>query len=174
MATLNPRVAVVSPTQLIAHVNGSIATPIATYTGGTGGLFTLPADIVIPANFIPDYSRLCVSARIKRTGANATGQLDCQLGTGGAGSDSLLGRVQSTATDGHVASLESFAMFATSLTAFTANGSAAPQSSTGGGTFVDRSTNVNRAAVMKVTLGMTSANASDSFALISYRVWLER
>jgi hypothetical protein len=158
----------------VVCLNGTVASPIATYTGGTGGLFTLPATITIPAGFISDHSRLWVSARVKRTGANATGQLDCQIGTGGAGSDSLLGRVQLTGTDGHVGALESCAYFNTSLTSFLANGSAAPQSSTGGGTFVDRSTNVNRAASMFVTLGMSSANAADSFALLALRVTLER
>lgn len=155
-------------------LNSTIASPIATYTGGTGGLFTLPSAIAIPAGFITDHSRLWVSARIKRTGANGTANFDCQLGTGAAGSDSILGRVALAATDAHVGSMESCAFFTTSATTFLAGGTAAPQNSTGGSTFVDRSTNVNRLATMYITLGMVSANAADSFALLALRVTLER
>lgn len=163
------------PTGIITLASrwGSIATPVATYTGGTGGLFTLPATIPVPAGIIPDYSTLRIRAMLKRTGANATGQFDCQIGTAGAGSDSLVGRVQSTATDGHVALMEASAGWSTSLTVFIPSGSASPQGSSGGGTVVDRSTNVNRAALMYVVFGMSSANAADSYALLGYRVTIE-
>ena len=173
MATINSRAVIGPSATVIANVWGTVASPIATISGSTGTLFTLPADIVIPANIIPDYGRLWVEARVKRTGANATAQLDAYLGTAKTSSDSLLGRVQATATDGHLVWLFSPALFNTSASNFFAGGTSAPQASTGGGTAVDRSTNINRQAVMYVTLGMSSANALDAFALIGYRVWLE-
>lgn len=161
---------------LLVQRNGTIASPLApAVTGATSGLFAMTAgSIVLPAGFISDNATLCVRARVKRTGANATGQFDAYLGTAGTSSDSLLGRVQSTATDGHVASLDSMGFFTTSTTAFLANGTAVPQSSTGGGTFVDRSTNVNRLAAMTLSLGMSSMNASDSYSLVHVAVWLEQ
>lgn len=163
------------PTGIITLASrwGSVASPVATYTGGTGGLFTLPAAITAAAGIISDHSLLRVTALLKRTGANATGQFDCQIGTAGLGSDSLIGRVQSTATDGHVARMEGGAGWSTSQTVFIPFGSAAPQGSTGGGTVVDRSTNINRGAAMSIVFGMSSANALDSYALLGYRIWIE-
>lgn len=159
--------------RVLAGRNGSIAAPIDNITSSTGRAFVLPAQIVIPAGSIPDNSTLKVTARSKRTNANATALLSAYLGTAGTIADSLLGQVSMNATDGHVGSLDSFAFFSNSLTSFTANGTAAPQSSTGGGTHVDRSTNVNRAATMYVTLAIGTANALDAFALDHYRVVLE-
>lgn len=165
---------VLAASQKIVKNTASVASPFQTLTGvTTGTVFTLPAQIVIPGCRIPDYADVHVVARMKRSGATATAQLDAYLGTAGDLTDSLLGRVQSTGTDGHVAYLDSKAQFSNSLTSFTANGTAAPQSSTGGGTHVDRSTNINRAVPMYVTLAMTTANAADSFALLQYEVRIE-
>lgn len=153
---------------------GTIASPIHSMAGhAVGVLFTLPATITIPAGMIAPQSRVWISGQAKRTGANGTGQFDCQIGTAGAGSDSLVGRVQANATDGHVAVMESVALFSSSTTSFLPRGSASPQGSTGGGTVVDRSTNVNTASAMIVTFGITNANALDTFALHHYAVFLE-
>lgn len=159
---------------VLAQRWGSIATPIHTLTSTTGALFTLPADIVIPVGAIPDYCGVRVRALVKRTGANATAQLEAYVGTAKTNGDSLAMRQQLNATDGHVALLDGTAGFSTSTTVFIASGIAGPQNSTSGTICVDKNTNVNRAAIMYVTLGIASANASDSFALLGYKVWIDR
>jgi hypothetical protein len=174
MAFLNSRTAIGQRSVTLAKLWGTIASPVATLTGTTGALFTLPSAIAIPANTIGDYDHIHVRARCKRTGANATGQFEVQLGTGAAGSDSLFGRVSINATDGHVGALETQAFFNTSATIFLSNGTVAPMNTTSGTTFIDRNTNVNRGSVMYVTFGMSSANALDSFALLGYHITLER
>jgi hypothetical protein len=161
---------VLSASQKIVKNTASVTTPFQSLTGVTTGTAFAISQIVIPGCRIPDNADVHVIARMKRTNANATAQFDAYLGTAGDLTDSLLGRVQSTATDGHVGYLDTKAQFGSSLTSFIANGTAAPQSSTGGGTHVDRSTNVNRCVPMILTLAMTTANAADVFALTQYEV----
>lgn len=161
---VNGRVCLVQRSGLIASPLATVASAAALFSGI---IATIPAGLIAP------NSRVWVSAQTKRTGANTAGQFDCQIGTGGAGADSLLGRVQSSATDGHVAVLEAAAQFGSSTTSFIPRGSATPQGSTGGGTVIDRSTNINTASAMTVTIGMTSASALDSYALLHFSVYLE-
>jgi hypothetical protein len=151
---------------------GTVASPIDTNTGDTGSLFTLPEAISFPAGLIPSHSHIHVRARVKRTGANATANFECYLGTAGTSSDSILGRLALSAVDAHIGAMETQGFFGTSTTAFVSNGAAKGQDSTAASSFTDRSTNVNTASAMTLTLGMASANAADSFALVGYAVWL--
>lgn len=159
--------------QVIAQLNGSIATPLSNLTSSTGAAFPSFSSITIPGCRIPDHGLLRVIAKSKRSGANATANLEVYLGTAGTVADSLLGRVAFAATDQQVAFMDATAMFGTSFTSFLANGIAQQQNTAGGGTFIDKSTNVNRAVPMFVTFGIGASNALDSFALTSIQVSIE-
>lgn len=149
-------------------------TVLATVTGVTDGLFTTPVSVDIPIGLILPNSRVCVDAKVKRVGATATGQFDAYLGTAGNATDNPMVRVQSNSTDGHVSRLMGDALFGALTTQYISNGIAVPQTSSSGNTCIDRTTQVNTAALMKVTFGISTANAADSFKLLSYDVWVEQ
>lgn len=156
----------------LASRGSTIASPIASLAGA-GGLFTLPAAISLPANFIPDHSLIMVQGWVKRrAGTGATADFEAYIGTAGAASDSLIGRVTVNATANHVGWLLVHAIFGTSATVFIGNGSVVPMSSSGGTSFIDRNTQFNRASAMSITLGMPTVNAADTFDLVGYQVTL--
>lgn len=156
----------------IAQAAGLIASPLATRT--SDGAFAVT--IAVPAGTCTGGGRLHIEAYCKRTGATtAAATLGIYLGTAGTTSDSLVGTVTINQTDGHVGRADTGAYFdGSSTTSFLAGGTAQPQSSTGGGSVVTRSTNVNTAATMYVTIAIGTVNAPDSYALLAYRVVMER
>jgi hypothetical protein len=156
----------------VAQEAGLIASPLATRT--SDGAFAVT--ITVPVGALIGKCRLRIEAYVKRTGATtAAATLTAYLGTAGTTSDSSVGSVSINQTDGHVGRMDTSAYFdGSSATSFLAGGTAAPQSSTGGGSVATRTTNVNAAAAMTVTLAMSSVNATDSYALLSFRVIVER
>jgi len=162
---------------LVSRQIGSVATPLATLTGSAGALFTFtgagPASIQIPAGLILPNSRVHVEALVKRTGATATANFEAYLGTAGTNGDSLLTRVVMSASDGNGAYMFGEGWFGTSPTSFVATGQVGPGSSSGGNTFIDKTTNINTALPMYLSFGMASSNAADSFALLGLQVIIE-
>lgn len=156
----------------IAQEAGLIASPLATRT--SDGAFAVT--ITVPAGSLTGKCRLRIEAYCKRTGATtAAATFTAYLGTAGTVSDSTVGSVSINQTDGHVGRMDTSAYFdGVSTTSFLAGGTSVPQSSTGGGSVATRTTNVNTAAAMTVTLAMSSVNATDSYALLNFRVTVER
>ena len=153
--------------------NGLIAAPLATLTGVTSGVFTLPETLTIPAGLIAPHSAVWGNFEIFRTGATATALVQWRIGTAGTTSDSIVYQSSMSATTNHQSRSYSAAKFGTGTDRFFA-----PNSSNmnGGGSQaagVDRTTNVNTAAAMYATVDLSSANAADTFSLIAYSLWIE-
>ncbi len=153
--------------------NGLIAAPLATLTGVTSGVFTLPETLTIPAGLIAPHSAVWGNFEIFRTGATATALVQWRIGTAGTTSDSIVYQSSMSATTNHQSRSYSAAKFGTETDRFFA-----PNSSNmnGGGSQAagaDRTTNVNTAAAMYATVDLSSANAADTFSLIAYSLWIE-
>lgn len=157
---------------VLGRRNGSVASPVATYTGGTGGVFT-NGQIVLPANAIAPHSTIRGVVFVKRTGANATANIRVFLGTAGTTSDSVLGQLQLSGTDGHVGKLTCEGLFGTATNSFVSSGALAAMNSAGTSTFADQNTNIATGSAMTISVAMTNANAADSFALVGYVFWME-
>lgn len=141
----------------------AIASPIAT-VAGNGTLAQIP---IVPGT-IPDNSRLCITAKCKRTGANATALFEAYLGTSGSTSDALLASLTMNANSNHVMWMLSEGLFGTLQNSFISTGSATVNNSAAGASVIERTANVDRQQLMYLTLVMSSANAGDSFALMGY------
>jgi hypothetical protein len=153
---------------------GSIASPISTLSGVTSGTFTLPAAMTIPAGLIPTHGTLLIRARVQRTGANATASFNVRLGTAGTTSDSILTAPPMAATTLLICPVDTMAFFGTGTTSCVSN-SSLPWNGANNTTanYADKSANINTASAMQVTLDISAANASDSFALHAYSLELQ-
>lgn len=157
---------------LVDAAGGTLASPLATYTGAAAGNFTLPAgNPLIPADVLPVGAIVRVEAYMRRHGANGTATFNIRLGTAGTNSDSVFYQVTTTATDNKDQSSIGAARITSSST-FTTTGFLLPGNA-GVLSMVDKSTNINTASGMYVSFDMAGANALDSFDLISYSVWAE-
>lgn len=165
-----------APGAVLASFVGSAATPVDNKAGPLLAVkFALPgsADIAIPDSSIADNSRICVRARVKRhSGTNSSVTVTAWLGTANTTGDSVIGQLSLAATANHVAWLEAEALFSSASGSFYATGTAGPQTSGLFSAIGDKSTNVNRAAVMKVNIGLSVGNSGDSFDLIDVLVWV--
>lgn len=155
---------------LLVHDSGSLAAPIATISGTTAALFTLPlGNIKIPANMlIAGRSQVYVEHFIVRVGANATADSRDYFGTANSSSDQAIRVNTLNATDNFSDWCFSGCTLATTtsitrLNVHTLNADVASGMS-------DVSSNINSAADMYINIGITTANASDSFKLIGYSV----
>lgn len=158
---------------LIAQRCGSVASPIATLTGVTAGMFTLPITPTIPAGMLGPHSRLYTEALVRRTTATATAIATSSLGTTGGTSDPNIFRVSMPASATSEVRISSFAAVdGSSATAYCA-ANAIPENAASAAQLADRNTNINTAAAMVASFGVTSANAADVFALVYYSVWME-
>lgn len=175
VAIVNPVIAGVNANSIVPIIqqNGSVATPLATISSSTGATFTLPVVPTIPAGTLSAHTRLRAAFTVQRTGANGTANLDCYLGTLGTVSDSRIIRVTYAATTLQVIDLDVTSIFTSTTTVTTSLGKYATNSAGVDNQYGDFNTNINTAATMKVTLGISSSNTLDSFALIQYRVWVE-
>ena len=154
---------------VLANLSATLASPVATQTGGTGSVFTA-ASVSIPAGMlIPASSQIQVVAHVRRTGTGGTNNMRVYVGTASSASDSDILTASMAATN----NLDQFTNFwfqpwtSTALTSVnwgnTGNGSST-------GAAIDRSTNFNTAAAMYLNFGIRAANAADTFNLISSRV----
>lgn len=158
--------------QTIYHKNGLVASPLATLSGVTAGLFAIP-QILIPAGMITPNSKIEIQYLGKKTNANGSLGWNTQLGTAASASDSSISGVYSGATAGDVL-IACAVRFGTDTTKALAMPNGNDFNNTNGSTqLYDRTTNINTAANMYVTIGVISANALDSFSLTSVRVSYE-
>ena len=157
---------------LIAQRCGSNGAPIATLTGVTTGLFTLPLVPIIPAGMIAPHSTVRIDARLRRLTATATASAQVRFGTAGDVADSLCGAVFMAATANVDANPIGTAIFGTSTTSFF-SGMTSSLNAASTAASADRTTQISAAAPMYVSIGMGGANAADQFALLSYSVSLE-
>lgn len=157
----------------IAQRNGTVATPVATISGSTGTAFTLPLSPLLPPGILANHSQLRIRAVMQRTGANGTANFDAYLGTSNSVSDSRIARVSTAATTLQIVVLDVAAWIGTSSTVVVAHGGLQYNNAATNGQFGDQNTNINTAALMYATLAINTSNALDSFALISYEIWIE-
>lgn len=151
--------------------SGSIASPIATLTGITAGLFTGgKSNLSIPAGTFKVGDHLTGGCKIRRTTATAVHTANIYMGTAGTSSDSNLSNITTSGAtinfDQNMYFLGSFP----STTVFSTNNNAPFNANNTAGLFVDRSTNMNIAAAMTLSFGISVGNASDSYSLIEW--WL--
>lgn len=172
MAAFNSPTVIGPLFRVIANKQGSVASPLGTVSSSTGALFSANHQATIPANTITPNSFMLVQALVTRSGANATANIRAYLGTAGTNSDSVLGQLAFAATDGQKAWLFSMGGFSSSVSSFLATGALAPQGTSTTGTFGDQSANFNPAAQMTLSLGISNANAGDSFSLLSWSALL--
>lgn len=149
---------------------GSVATPVATITGATSGIFSLPGGMPpIPAALLTAGASIVVRARCRKNGANGTASLVVRLGTAGTASDSDVLSVAFDNTSSRVISVDANVSVASSsvvgVGAATNRGSDAIQTSVAA---ADWTTNINTAAAMYMHFAISAANSSDSFGLINY------
>jgi hypothetical protein len=167
----------VNGTVKLASKFGTIVSPAASITGSTGALFA-PSNVVgaltIPATMlIPGHSILRVRAVFHRRGANATASTRIYVGTAGTSSDAFAYSLPIAATDTletrpevEIGVIGSNSMISSNwLSPGNTGASPAPA--------LPMTININTNAVMTLSFGVSSANASDSFDLIGFSVVLE-
>lgn len=157
--------------QLLFQRFGDITAPLDSKTGATAHTFALPQALLIPGGLIAPHSRLDIRAEVRRTTATATSSLNVRLGTAGTTADGAVYSASFAATAGLTAQVNQSARFGAVATRYTTmvqtnqNAQAA--------TLAERTTNVNTANDMRVTLDISGANTADVFTLIGYSIWLE-
>lgn len=157
---------------LLSAQSGSIATPISSFTGVTSSLFTPTAQPVIPAGMlIPGQSSIEIEASFRRTGANATASLNIHLGTAKTSADNTVYSFTFAATS-LLDLLATPTVFVSETSRITATNWQTRGGSGNTSVTNDRTGNINTAAEMGVTFGISSANVADSFSMIGYKVRL--
>ena len=158
---------------VLAQAQGTIAAPVATFTGAAAGLFAAPLPLTLGAGLINPNSTFCIDAIVQKVGANATASLDARLGTLNTIADSSIVSVPISITTLSLVALSGRARFGTLLDRFftqqaqQANGASAV-------TGLDQTSNVNTQAAMFLNLAISAASAADSFKLIGYTAWVEQ
>lgn len=154
---------------LLASNWGSLTSPVATQTGSTGILFVLAGgtgSLVIPATMlIAGRSKLEIEVMHRRRGATATAAFSVYLGTSGTTADSKVFDVSIAATnnqDNRPMMTIGFTAGVATISNWLAAGGA------NGGAFIDKTSNINLAAAMTISFGISAANLADAFDLIGY------
>lgn len=154
--------------------NGTVAAPLASFTGVTAGYFTLPQTLTIPAGIVAPHSEVWANFDIYKTGAGGTAGISMRLGTTGGATDGVFGSGTAAAASGQTVRLYSGARFSAATDRFLSTGYAAFN---GGGSSVssafDRTTGVSTTASMVISLELSAANVADTIMLLGYSVWLE-
>jgi hypothetical protein len=153
---------------------GSLATPLATYTGGTGAKVSLPAgNLVVPAGFlIPGSSRVSGTVRVRKRGTAAATNVYLLFGTANTSSDAAVGLVSPANSNNQDAELGCEVDIITSTLLTSSNrltmwntGTTAISS--------DISSNINISAAMYFSLAVGGHNAADSLDIIAYKITAE-
>jgi hypothetical protein len=161
------------PAVTLASVWGTNGTPLTSTTGGANAIFP-SANVAIPAGLLCANVVIRGRAVVQRGAAtNATGDLVMRLGTAGSVSDSKLSIITVPATTNIFASLDAQGAFAASTTQYFSQGNMVAMGTSTSVDVATQTTNVNTAAAMTLSVGMSSMNASDTFNLIGYSVWIE-
>ena len=160
---------------IIAADWGSEANPLATYTGGTGGLFTLPKGaITLPAGLlVAGKSQLEIRVKVRRTSNTATANFLVKLGTAGTTSDGDIYASQLAATTNLAQHATPIVGMRTATEAVSIN-YLSPQAVGASSSAIEKvvTSNINTAAAMTLSFGISSANAADTFTLVGYAVEL--
>jgi hypothetical protein len=149
---------------------GTIANPISAFTGVTSSIFTTDQAIFPAGLLVPGRSIIEIEGLVRRVGANANAVLSVHFGTAKSSADGTMLATNMAATSLldvmfriRVAVQGAGAVGSTNYITTGGNGTNAAKDQTG---------NINTAADMGVTVGVASANAADSFALIQLSVSL--
>lgn len=156
---------------ILAAQKGSITTPISTLSGVTSGIFTVDPIIVPAGSLVPGRSQLELSFKVRRTGATATAILSTYLGTAKTASDANMYAISMAATT--LLDVQGCPIIDISETGRVISSNYSAMGSSGGANaFLERTTNINTLAEMGMTIGISAANAADSFSLLSYELKL--
>lgn len=160
--------------QVIAGDYGSLASPLATFTGATSGQMAQPGgNTALPIGLIvPGKTFLRPFAHIRRRGTNATANVYIKIGTAAALTDPTAWAVATAGSTNFDYTGEPFVFF-TSSTTYTTTHNIIITGTTGVTAAQDRTGSINTAAIQYMTFWMDTGNASDFFDLISYRLRIE-
>ena len=160
---------------LLYQRTGTLAAPLATLTGVTLALFTLPQTLTIQAGVIPPNGMVCVTAEVQRTTATAAANAKIWLGNLGTTADVAIGNLIMGATANLIIPRLHGSFFMTgSSGSGTVNGAVVPENTTSASAILqDATVNTPNTLPLYVTIGMSGANAADTFNLNNYSVWLE-
>lgn len=140
---------------------GTVAAPLATLTGVTSGTFATPGSM--PAGmFIKPGMKLTAEARFRRSTATATSTVSVDVGGQNIGNQTF----QAVINQGLRIQAD---MYAASATAQTVDNWLSPQAQSAN-PLADKSLNFNNAQT--VTVALATANAADSYSLLSYSLTL--
>jgi hypothetical protein len=153
---------------------GTLASPTLTISTGITAAtkFNVGTDPKIPANLQGADSKIRVKARFKKSGANATIVPSIYLGTSASSSDSLICAATVAASD-NVTTLSAPTVDVITTTAIITTYTGTEGGNGGVGAHADRSTNINFASDMYVTVYAGAKNTNDTLSLMSLSVWLE-
>lgn len=144
---------------------GSIASPISSFTGVTSSLFTIDQPVFPGGLLVPTRTIIEIDGIVRRSGANGTATLNIHFGTAKTSADPTVYAFTLGATNlldqPFSVRLAVQGINAVSATNWIARGGAGSAS-----VVLDKSTNINTAADMGISIGVASANAADSFALL--------
>lgn len=145
--------------------SGSLASPLATISGATSGTFSITGgNPTIPAGLLAQFSRMTIRALVRKNGANSTANFNERLGTAQTTADSIIQARTITNADNEQVNHFNDIYFS-STSAYTTNDKLGIQTQSTA-TLADRTSNVNTASAMFVTVDISSGNASDSYDLI--------
>lgn len=144
---------------------GSVAAPVATLTGVTSGVFALSNALATYADMFEPGDELEVSALATKIGTGGTADINIYLGTAGGITDSLVRPESLTNVTNRTMNARTQIQFS-GLTTFSGPAGLA-DNSVSTSQLLDRSTNVNLAAAMSITIALANANAADTFKLVS-------
>ena len=150
---------------ILARNIGSVTSPVATLTGVTSGVFTLPNALATFADMFEPGDELEVSALATKIGGGGTADINIYLGTAGGITDSLVRPETLTNVTNRTMNARTQIQFS-GLTTFSGPAGLA-DNSVSTSQLLDRSTNVNLAAAMSITIALANANAADTFKLVS-------
>lgn len=157
--------------QLLFQRFGDITAPLDTKTGATAHTLALPQTLLIPAGLIAPHSRVDFRGEVRRTTNTATASLNVRLGTAGTTADNTVYTASMAATAGMTAQVNQSARFGSATTRYVSMNNTNQNAQ--GNNLVERSTNVNTASDMRVTMDISGANTADTFTLIGYSLYLE-
>ena len=147
---------------------------IAQISGTTAGLFAVPGGCKIQAGMIIPHSRISVQSDTYKVGANGTASFIITLGSSNSAADVTMISQTMSITTGTNSVATCAARFGTATDKFNSrNWQGEGVSSGSNNSMSDRAGNVNTAADMWINVGVSSANASDIFNLVSLQVVLE-
>lgn len=158
---------------ILARASSALATPLATLSGVTAGIFTLPAgQIIIPAGLLRVGSLLEVEGIFRKNGTTATCSATIRLEAapylGTANGANLVQRTMANVNGGF--SRNTSRNFILSSTSLLTTATGATNVDLSSSSIAERTSTIDMTVEQQVKFTIESGNASDTYNLIGYEV----